>query len=176
MHQVVRVVVPADSEEEALEKAEGALEYSLLNREVTDRGRDGPCDYFKFMHNGNAVSGAGRWDQYRGVPSAIPTDTERGQEEIEDAWDLTYEELADALTRVRSAFEDAEDIEELANNEGIRATMHTNPWSVSLGHYLHYIGWYGDESSLYPISTPDRYEELQEKLDGTYVVPVDVHA
>jgi len=174
-HQIARIVVRADSEEEALEKAMDVVEYNLLNYEVSEgRGRDGPFDYVKKMERGHTVSGSDRWQQYATTPMAFEADTEAGREEIETGWEIAYEELADKLTRIRSKMDDAT-IEELANDEGMRADMHgCAPWTPGVNHYLFDATKYG-ETHLEPVSTPDKFDELLSDLEGKWVVPLDAH-
>ena len=172
----MRVIVAADSEDEAVEAAKQAAEYTLLSHSVTGcEGRDGPCDYVKAMERGHYTSGADRWTRYANTPMAFPADTEKGRDEIRQGWDTTYEELADRLTRIRSRMDEAETVEELANDDGLRMAMSScRPWTPGVMHHL-FDGTKKD-NGCWAVSTPDRYEAVVGgELSGKWVVPLDVH-
>lgn len=101
MHRVIWIVVEADGESEAIERAESHFHDHLHYEQP-----NGYYDYCQPMVSGHTVAGADRWTSYADGPAAFPADSEQGLEELELAWKITRKEFADALAQVLCAFVD----------------------------------------------------------------------
>jgi hypothetical protein len=161
MHQLVHFVVHAESEDEAIETA-----INIASSEPFD----GLYDYVKPMKSGYGMSGADRWTDYQGGPAAFDTTSDRGETEVEKAWDATYSELTDDLLDIHESMMEANSVEEMADNEWMRCSMYScAPWTPGLSHHLFDV-----RGSCRAVSSPGRHEKLVGSLDG-WVVPLDVH-
>jgi len=111
LHMVIRAIVYADNEEDALREAKNVFD-SLV---------DGGCFDYHTMFNTDesAVSGKARWGPITPVALA---DSPEGKKLIDEGMELTKKEFMDSIKNVRSAIENFTD-EELwigKRNDGVR--------------------------------------------------------
>lgn len=91
MHQVIRAIVYAESEEDALDCARGVFEGVC--------GDDGPFDYFQMFDGpGTEVSGRGRWGNVTPVARA---DSPEGKQLIAEGMEATKHEMFSNLRHIR---------------------------------------------------------------------------
>lgn len=174
MHQVIRLLVNGDNEEEAVETALEAARVELLCKDADDRGRDGNFDYVR--HMGESQD----WSDYDLI--AIPSDSERGRQEIQNAWNTTQEKTLDKIEEIKSTVESST-TEELANDRYTRMIMtEMSAYEPGTNHYLFTTrdcdSTFFDEPQfeLEPISTQDHIESVEEgHLNREWVVPLDAH-
>lgn len=175
MHFVLRLVVEADDVDDAVETAVDRFEHFLQRHQgESTEGQNGPFDYCWPMEEGHGVSGADRWFDYADEPLAYPINGERGQEELETAWEETWESLQEDLEQIEEVFTSAEEVAEVANDETIREVMHgLDAQAINSSYCLYDAVTY--ENDVQPISTPERYEKFCHRLKDSYwIVPLDV--
>lgn len=176
MHMVIRAIVYATDEEEALENAKGIFK-ELVNNTV--------FDYFTtFDEEGNACSGKGRWGE---LPAVALASSKEGKKLINEGMEYTKEEFKRAFQLVKQDIEKEEPLKNYMEETGAVNDL--------FRHYCYLLGQYEgnsiwlydqdgagvrDEKHLKNVlekwkclnteaSTP-RYEGL-----NIYVVPADVH-
>lgn len=178
MHQVIRAIVYAKDEKEALEKA----------TEVFERLTEGqrPFDYYKlFNEDGMGVSGKDRWGD---LPPVALADSKEGKKLIKDGIEYTVGEAEKSLSRVRYALSKYSDEELLSGKE---LNDFDGRW-LDFTYECHSIGMYeGWKVYLYDHdgSGITNYRRLHEVLDmygkkeehlkeglKIWVVPADVHS
>lgn len=173
MHMVIRIIVPANSKESALDKAKSILE------DMSGEGKD--FDYYQtFDTEGTPCSGKGR---YGAVPAVLKVKTKAGLAMVADGLDATKREFMDNLARIRAGLQKHTD-EEIFNESNASGEPDTDLFLVR--HAMYNAGKYGGSSCwLY-----DQYgsgirhqKDLDRALETKgiatdeelYVVPADVH-
>jgi alkanesulfonate monooxygenase SsuD/methylene tetrahydromethanopterin reductase-like flavin-dependent oxidoreductase (luciferase family) len=155
MHMLLRAVIPAETKEEALEKAKPVFE------KVVEWGR---FDYFATFDEDWAKE---RW---KDVPVAVKFSSKKGQQLINDGLRFTKELFIEALGHIREYIEDKTDEEVfLLDDYG----FHYNATLIGeiIGTNTYVYDW--DCNS---IRTPKDVEELKKFKDQTlWVVCADTH-
>jgi len=173
MHAILRILVEAESQREAVERAEAVcVQYLCRESDRPEPGR--PFDYAVPMERGGMVAGADRWTRYATRPVALPADEPEGVEELERAWELTYDWIESTLSAIQERVADR-DVEAIANDRDLRSLMvvqddrRPNP---SYRVYDATVEGPGAEA----VTTPERFEELLDAdRSGQWVVPMDAH-
>lgn len=200
MHQLIRIITTAHSNEDA-----------AYNARVLFEGHNapliGPFDYGTLMNEG------GRWSDV--LPEvvqetgAIEANTDEGMAEIEEAWEHQNKALKRYYDVIKAGFERGMDFDDVLADTTIE-DVDVEPWNVfglaqdeddladtytsSVRYAMYNLGKYhGSDIYLYTdagesIREPTRYSDYidaikaddgyYEELDDTmtwYVVPVDVH-
>jgi len=187
VHAVIRAIVHAADEEEALEIAEGVFENLC--------GEDRAFDYYTMFRekDTSSVSGRTRWGN---LPAVTRADSPEGKQLIEEGMKYTRDEFMEDIKVVREALAVLSDEELFTEEPGPSATAAKifteangerydftyDPHMVK--YYMHHCGKYdGPGIYLYNeygegIRTP---KEIKHILDDTeegqevFVVPADVH-
>jgi len=189
MHQIIRIIVYADSEESALHRAENILDNNLVGDGY------GLFDYGTlFDNNGSEVSGKGRWGD--DIPSVVLADSEEGEELIKEGMEYTKESFLDSIKNMREMIGKYSD-EELSEEErsGVKEKIlkeltGENDEELEAGYFRYYcrnIGYSkGSNIWLYDDDGEgiDKSSHLKSVLNKwgsknslkVYVVPVDVHS
>ena len=185
MHTIIRAIVYATNEQEALEEADKVFD------RLCEGGR--PFDYYqKFDGEGSPVSGKGRWGDRVAVTLA---DSEDGKELIQQGLKWTREEFVESLDKIRIELNKFT-LEELFEERKIVFNGEDIPTDDMFKYYLHKCGQYdGGATYLYDNDgegirntrhledTLDKwkcvYEDKKQKNPydklNVYVVPADVH-
>lgn len=164
MHMLIRSLVYADNENEALAYGKGAFDQLVW---------DGVFDYYKTADmDGDGVAGTDRWGDY---PEAVPAESDEGRELIENGWEYTVEEYERSLDQVEG-FLDGHDREELWEDEAAH---------MEFSYPFYKVGQFeGSSTFLYDQHGQgirhrghlDRVLENEYDYEGdVYVVPADVH-
>lgn len=179
MHMLLRVIVEAESEMDAIGQANHWFEENLMHH------NGGPFDYCKDMRESEsrAVAGSGRWTDYQDGPAAFPVDSERGREEIKDAWETTVERMEETAEKVFEAISGCDGVEDftellLEDEDLIRYRIKELGESQGSEHFLYYSTW-----SSSAINTYRGWNHVQDVMDeaqdsdeqNLWVVPLDAH-
>jgi hypothetical protein len=126
MHQLIRVLVPGTTQDDALARAHSALD------ELVGIGADavGVYDYYNTfdqpnprykLYITNVISGDNSENvDDETVAPAFPLDSEEGQALLEDALDSQTKEFQDALSKFQSKVADLTTKEVMNNVDGVR--------------------------------------------------------
>ena len=186
MHMVIRVIVYADEEEEALSEAKSVLD------ELCGDGK--PFDYYTtFDDKDSPMSGPGRWGP---MAPASRADSPEGKHLIDEGMSYTKNEFMENISKVREVLGFFSD-EELFNKEmGEEASLTlklkndedlTRDFNV-FGYYCHCLYrnpgadvWLYDQDGD-AIGDPGHLKNVLNKWDdpkradkAIFVVPADVH-
>lgn len=163
MHMVIRAIVYAKSEEEALDNARSTFE-SLVN--------DNTFDYYQmFDDEGTPVSGKGRWGE---IPAVALASSEEGKKLIEDAIKYTEDEFDYAFKGIKESI-DKPRAELMADFGSFRS------WCYIIGQYNGSSVWLYDNDGcgIRCVETLGRvlnkWDSDEYKDLNVYVVPADVH-
>lgn len=172
MHMIIRTIVYAKDEQEALAKARNDFD------SMSGEGKD--FDYFHmFDDEGTPVSGKGRWGNLPAVALATST---KGKKLIEDGFRYTKESFIESLSKVREALI-------TYNNEELFDEVDKDMFKYRCGCigqysgseiYLYHEGE-GIRSQIQLNNVLSKYEDLYKGKDkpnkdlNVYVVPADVH-
>lgn len=163
MHMVIRAIVYAKNEEEALDNARSTFE-SLVNANTFDY-------YQMFDDEGTPVSGKGRWGE---IPAVALATSKEGKKLIEDGIKYTEDEFDYAFRGIKESI-DKPRAELVADIGSFRY------WCYIIGQYS------GSSVFLYDndgcgIRSRDTLDKVLNKWDSeeykdldVYVVPADVH-
>lgn len=182
MHQVIRVVV------ENHRDAEQAVEYAVRYfNENLHHSTGGPFDYCTPMNEDSTVSGSSRFTQYEDEPPAFPVDSERGRDEIHDAWDSTVRQmevnLEDVFDDAREIIESGGDVSDfrdsILEDEMTQYRLSLVAGRRSTDRFLFMDGW-GRGTGITTDGGWNRIErmiktEQENDEDSRWVVPLDVH-
>jgi len=169
MHMLIRGLVYGRNQDDALYRAKT----DVFDRLVEDRVFD---YYVTADMDGRGVSGTDRWGDY---PEAVPADSDRGSELIEDGWEFTEQEYHQALGRIEEFLEE-HSYEDLWEDEAVH---------MEYQYPFHKIGQFeGPSTFLYGphgqgIRTRPRLDEYLESdgygqqtdEESLYVCPADIH-
>lgn len=181
---LIRVMVPAEDKEEALEKAEL----------VGDRLTEGPnhqsdFDYYKTLDHDPGefrVAGADRWGH--DIPSAALIESEEGEELVEEGWKYSHEYFERAIERCRLVIEHLSDEEireekfdELPDDvqEKVGSPLDVRMCFRLAAGYEPVYNYLFDRHGN-PIRRREELENLKEAVSDSsdrnqWVVPLDVH-
>lgn len=174
MHQVIVIVVEADSIDEAVNRATDHFDNRLHYTEC-----DSSFDCCQVMDTSSRSAGASRYEEYTGEPLAFEMSSDRGAQEVKDAWELTKAEFRRRL---------AELIEEIAStDENVYRLMESFDFryvckDLSRGPRTSYFLYYADkfdDGSGSTIESPQDYRDMWEDIrtgDTHYAVPLDAHS
>lgn len=188
MHQIIRIITYAYSEEEALERAKSVLDDNLVGEEY------GMFDYGEFFDNdGSEVSGKGRWGD---MPSVVLADSKDGKKFIDEGMKATKDSFIESVKGIRRIIDKYSD-EELFEEKRMSIkgkildeldTERNN--NLGLGYFRYYcrnsgasrgsnIFLYDDDGE--GIDTTSHLKKVlnkwgKEDKRKVYVVPVDVHS
>ncbi|WP_226023625.1 hypothetical protein [Halomicrobium salinisoli] len=162
MHMVIYALVEASTENEAL-----AAGKTVFNRLVGSESHScAVFDYFvTFDEEDTSVAGKARWGE---LPTAVPVDSDDGQDLLERGWQATEEEFERNLDRVKEAIDELSD-EEIMRNEDLAR------------HAFHQVGAYdGPTVFLYNeyangIRHREQLDRVLEESEILWIVPADVH-
>lgn len=188
MHKVIRAIVYASNEEEALARGTNVFETLVQN---------GAFDYFAtFDQDGEGVAGKDRWGD---LPVVAEADSGKGKELIEEGMEATREEFDRDMEKIReliaefdddTLFEEGSDLED--GDPKVLAKELKDEDLHDLRMFKHYcldIGQYtGPSVFLYDddgegIKRTSHLENVLNKWgdeekygdENIYVVPADVH-
>ena len=184
MHMLIRVIVPAEDEDEALEKG----------KEIGDRLTEGPngisdFDYYKSLDHEpgeHRVAGADRWGH--DIPAVTPLDSEQGEELVEEGWESTQKRFKKGLENCRTVIQHLSD-EEIREEEYDALPEQAkeeigSPFDVR-GCFQRVAGYTSAYNFLYnrhgnPIRRRTELENLKTSVKQTsdvdlWVIPLDVH-
>jgi hypothetical protein len=198
MHQLIRVLVPGTTQDDALARAHSALD------KLVGVGVDavGVYDYYGTFdqsdsrykpHVANVISdGSSETVDETTVAPAFPLDSDEGQALLDDALEEQTEEFRDTLSRFQSKVEDLS-VEGVMNNvDGVR--FHLGQLAECRGPSVYIYNEYG--GGLVSPTVVDEYaDRLQnassgtvggdgdaaaatkedEQMSGGWLVPADVH-
>ena len=182
MHMVIRVIVGAEDDVEALEKAKETLD-TIVERGVFDY-------YTTFDMDGHDVSGKDRWGN---LPVVESIESEKGKELLEEGMKYNYKHFEEAITKVRKVldrYNNDELFEEFCVHEEVAAKLSDETeqelrdlhmahyWLASAGmHHPWDTYLWSDEGE--PIENRhtleyiiEAYKKEKEKI---FIVPSDVH-
>lgn len=108
---VIRVIVDADSIDDAVSKAEQHFEDKLVP--------DSTFDYCKPMESGLTVAGSDRWWRYQGDPNAYIANRMHAMQEIQRAFEMTKESWAQHFSSmmVKIARECPDAVQEIVDSQ-----------------------------------------------------------
>ena len=174
MHKVIRIIVYANSKEEALERAKETLEQYLV-------GEEKPFDYyttFDIPKKSAPMSGRARWGN---LPPAVKLMSKKGIELLDKAWEWTVEEFKEHLEELIKIGKEC--------NWDFRKLMEDN-WfkyhALCLGEEKGWGVWVFDEDGN-GIKSLEHLKNVIEKWKSVlgeenpykdkevWIVPVDVH-
>jgi len=188
MHMVIRAIVYAHNEEEALNKARGIFE-----KLCGDEGQ--PFDYYTLFDEDSPIAGKNRWGN---LPVVARADSPEGKKLIDYAMRVTKKEFMDNMAEIREGLLNLTD-EELFNEElgpnaiAIRALDQSEHIGFSydpsmIKFSMRQVGAYvGPSVYLYDndgegIRTPKHLNNVLNKWGAdeykdldVFVVPADVH-
>lgn len=176
MHQIIRAIVYAKDQDEAVQEA----------RKVFERLSDGgdPFDYFVlFNEDGNGVAGSDRWGK---IPAVVKADSPEGKRLIDEGMKYTMQEAERSLSRIRYALQKYSDEELLSSKE---LKDYDEGWldflyecyclGMRVGYkvYLYDNDGEGvkDYKTLYNVLHKGEDNKVYKDLD-VWVVPADVHS
>ncbi|WP_136591337.1 hypothetical protein [Salinigranum halophilum] len=162
MHMVIYALVEASTHDDAL-----ATGKSVFDRLVgADPHAVAVFDYYvTFDEEDTSVAGKARWGE---LPTAVPVDSDDGQDLLERGWEATKEEFERNLNRVKEAIEEFSD-EEIMRDEDLAR------------HAFHQVGAYdGPSVFLYTqhasgIRHREQLDRILEESEDLWIVPSDVH-
>lgn len=182
MHMVIRVIVGAADDEEALEQAKETLG-TLVER--------GDFDYYTtFDMDGHGMAGKDRWGE---LPVVASIESEEGKKLFEDGFKYTEKNFKEAITKVRKLLQrytDDEIFEESCVHEEVASKL-SGETEGELGdlHMAHYF--LASAGMRYPWDTylwSEEGEQIEKRhtlkyiiewhekeKKKTFVVPADVH-
>jgi len=180
MHMVIRALVAAKDEQEALEKAREIFE-DLVEQEV--------FDYFVTFDEDTPVAGRRRWGN---LPVVAEYDSKEGKALVEEGMKYTWDEFKEHITEVRkilNEFTDRELFEETPKLEkAVKDKLMGNRETFTK---LLMFSYHLKESARYPGPSVFLYMEHGEPITNRtslkraiewlrqrgkiYVVPADVH-
>ena len=179
MHQVIRAIVYAENEEEAIDQAKGIFD-NMIEQSLFDY-------YTTFDENGHGVSGKSRWGD---LPVCADAGSEEGKKLIEDGMRYTKDEFMTNIKKIRECLSKFSD-EELFNGGAGK-----NRDSMLFRYYCYHVGQYegisvwsydnegeGIRTEKELNNTLEKYACLYEDAgkknpyasDRIWVVPADVH-
>jgi hypothetical protein len=198
MHQLIRVLVPGTTQDDALARAHSALD------KLVGVGVDavGVYDYYGTFdqsdsrykpHVANVISdGRSETVHETTVAPAFPLDSAEGQALLDDALEEQTEEFRDTLSRFQSKIEDLS-VEDVMNNvDGVR--FHLGQLAECRGPSVYIYNEYGG-GLVSPKAVDEYIDRLQKTSSGTaggggdaaaatkedeqtprgWLVPADVH-
>ena len=162
MHMVIYALVEASTKDEAL-----ATGKTVFDRLVgADAHSCAVFDYYvTFEEEDTSVAGKARWGD---LPTAVPVDSDDGEELLDRGWEATKEEFERNLERVREALDEFSD-EEIMRDEDLAR------------HAFHQVGAYdGPTVFLYTehssgIRHREQLDRILEESENPWIVPADVH-
>lgn len=169
MHKVIRLIVYAKDENDAVASAEGVMQ------DVCGEGR--LYDWYSLFTDNtkNSTSGIGRWGK---LPLVTSANSKIGKELIDEGWNFTKEETKEALSELRKKTKDMtdEDIDKLIKNHD--SELEYLAYKVSDEDNTSYL--YDNDGTA--IRDEDHLNKTLNKWNNpeyeklkVYVVPVDVH-
>lgn len=172
MHSLIRLIVTGDSTQAAIEEARKQFCTTLVEGSE-EEGYLGPYDEARLIDDGLVVENSIHADEIETTVCYRATSNE-GRKEIESAWEETRTQFTERLSEIRAEIHNAE-VGAVMNDEDIRYQMEemaAEPPNTM--HHLYDSTKYHDRH-IWPISTPDRYQDLLGNLEGKWVVPLDAH-
>jgi hypothetical protein len=174
MHMVIRAIVYADDEEEALERAREIFE------RLTENSR--PFDYFKmFDEPGSSVSGRGRWGE---LPACVEASSKEGKKLIKEGMKYTRDEFMRDVKIVRKALKDRTDLQ-LFNSrydkEMVRYRFYCLGQDKGASVWLYDNDGEGIQEGSHLRDVLSKWKTLHKGKENPYlfkrvwVVPADVH-
>jgi len=179
MHMVIRAIVYAENQEEALDQARNIFD-SLCER--------GSFDYFTmFNEEGSIVSGKGRWGD---LISVAKVTSPEGKELIDEGWKATVREFNNSMLEIRRALKYLTD-EQIMNDKTVDIPNEKEFWGMR--YHFHCVGQYegyqiwlydNDGSGIRDKNHLDnalnKWPELEHTAEeykdlDVWVVPADVH-
>jgi len=182
MHMVIRAIVYAKTEDEALKKA----------RKIFEQLCETEFDYFTlFNDDTSTVSGKARWGE---LPVVAKADSKEGKRLIAEGMEATKREFLDSVAKIKNSLEKYS-AEELFEMEGF-SEEDLDKFGIDFRHncyragmYRGYLIWLYDDDGE-GIRTPKHLKRVLEKWKSIYedkgkenpykdldiwVVPADVH-
>lgn len=178
MHTVIRIILPATDEEDAISRAQSALD-SLV-------GEGKPFDWCTMFNETDAqTSGPAR---YAGIPPAARMTTAAGKELVANGMQATKDSFMESMTKIREAIRKYAD-EEILNEKpyGYDGSPGDNPLMLIRHYFRRASAYEGSEVFCYDKdgsalttqaqldSVLENYGEKLPKGEAMFVVPVDVH-
>ena len=162
MHMVIYTLVEASTHDDAL-----ATGKTVFDRLVgADPHAGAVFDYYvTFEEEDTSVAGKARWGE---LPTAVPVDSDDGQDLLDRGWEATKEEFERNLERVKEAIDELSD-EAIMRDEDLAR------------HAFHQVGAYdGPSMFLYDqhatgIRHREQLDRLLEASEDLWIVPADVH-
>lgn len=192
MHMVIRAIVYAKTEKEALEKAKEVFD-KLVEWKIFDY-------YVTFDGAGTAVSGRGRWGD---LPAVADVTSKNGKQLIEDGMKFIKEDFMDNIKEIRKALKIFSDRELFEGKNMKDKTEIKVAEALDGDEYLYLLNLFRmycdgiakEDSYLFndeggSIDTPEHLKNALNKYKGIYeddgkenpyknmkiwVVPADVH-
>jgi hypothetical protein len=137
MHQVIRAIVYAEDEEEAMDQAKGIFD-SMVERGIFDY-------YVTFDEEGNGISGKDRWGK---LPVCATANSEEGKKLIDEGIKYTKDDFMENIKKIHDCMSKYSD-EELFNGgaEGSRDIMLFRYYCNHVGQYEGTSVWLYDNDS-----------------------------
>ncbi|MDS0300970.1 hypothetical protein NDI76_19675 [Halogeometricum sp. S1BR25-6] len=162
MHMVIYALVEASTQDDAV-----ATGRTVFNRLVgSDPHSCAVFDYYvTFDEGGTTVAGKAQWGD---LPTAVPVDSDKGQDLLDRGWEATKQEFERNLDRVKEAIDELSD-EEIMRDEDLAR------------HAFHQVGAYdGPSVFLYNeyangIRHRGQLDRMVEESEELWIVPADVH-